>query len=65
MEGAVLSSVISRFDPRMTVISWVSALSALSIDVIDARFCLLLDEDASSDAIRKLEVEIELRRCLS
>lgn len=25
-------------------------------------FCLLLDEDASSDAIRKLEVEIELRR---
>ena len=63
----MLSSVISRFDPR-TVISWVSALSALSIDdidVIDARFCLLLDEDASSDAIRKLEVEIELRRCLS
>lgn len=25
-------------------------------------FCLLLDEDASSDAIRKLEVDIELRR---
>ena len=60
VEAAVLSWVISHHltmcHPR---ISWVSALS------IDARFCLLLDEDASSDAIRKLEVEIELRRCLS
>ena len=28
------------------------------------RFCLLLDEDASGDAIRLLEVDIELRRQL-
>lgn len=58
MERAVLSSV-----------HWHQAAThhgAMSSCVLQIfRFCLLLDEDDSEDgAIRKLEVDIELRRCL-
>eukprot|EP00438_Fugacium_kawagutii_P014946 Skav221307 [mRNA] locus=scaffold463:36608:41762:+ [translate_table: standard] len=54
-------------EPALTTWKGVEASTWTSsgAGIVARGFCLLLDEDASEDgAIRKLEVDIELRRCL-